>query len=236
MLERRYDNATIAALMTLARGACYWPDCGQPTVRMVNAVPVMNLEIARIRGLKPGSKRYDSTWTVEQRNSFTNLILLCSPHHKTVDGRHGDRYPVTLLESWKHARETDGLDALAGLGQLTEDKLSTMIATAQAELLDRIGPALDQFAQTAPDLAALLRVLTDELADPRVHGFGISEDAIDSLHQSARALADLEDHAAMLRDAADDLRNLEDNAQMLMAAAKALQAAAARIEDAKSLR
>ncbi|MFD1830567.1 hypothetical protein ACFSJS_12925 [Streptomyces desertarenae] len=56
--HRKYDNATIAALMTLARGGCYAPRCGAPTVRIIDGKPVLNLDIAHIRALKAGGKRY----------------------------------------------------------------------------------------------------------------------------------------------------------------------------------
>ncbi|SBT92605.1 hypothetical protein GA0115233_10481, partial [Streptomyces sp. DI166] len=114
--RRYYSNATIAALMTLARGGCYWPNCNVPTIRMINGTPRLNLEIAHIRAFEEGGKRFEPTMSVRERNSFDNLILLCNPHHEEVDGPNSDQYPVDVLEDWKHARETDGLDALAGLG------------------------------------------------------------------------------------------------------------------------
>ncbi|MCE4943191.1 hypothetical protein LVX13_08625 [Streptomyces albulus] len=221
--RRYYSNATIAALMTLARGGCYWPDCNVPTIRMINGAPRLNLEIAHIRAFEEGGKRFDPTWSVKERNSFDNLILLCNPHHEEVDGPDSDNYPVKVLLGWKHAREADGLDALAGLGELTKNELSEMIATAQSELVDRIGPALDEFSKTAPELADLLKAVTKELADPRVHGFGISEDGITMLHKSARTFANLDDSASVLANAADTLRNLEDSANTLAKAASALR-------------
>lgn len=221
--RRYYSNATIAALMTLARGRCYWPDCNVPTIRMVNGTPRLNLEIAHIRAFEEGGKRFAPTLSVRERNSFDNLILLCNPHHDEVDGPDSDQYPVEVLEGWKHAREADGLDALAGLGDLTKSELSEMIIAAQGQLIDRIGPALDEFGKSAPELAALLRAVIDELVDPRVHGFGISEDGIRALHKSARTFANLEDSASILADAAKDLRHLEASASTLSSAARSLR-------------
>lgn len=59
----------------------------------------------------------------------------------------------------KHTREADGLEALTGLGERTKTELSEMIANAQSELVDRIGPAVDEFPKTAPELAALLKAV-----------------------------------------------------------------------------
>ncbi|MER7794707.1 hypothetical protein [Streptomyces sp. NPDC097640] len=221
--RRYYSNATIAALMTLARGGCYWPDCNIPTIRMINGAPKLSLEIAHVRAFEEGGKRFDPSWSVKERNGFDNLILLCNPHHEEVDGPDSEKYPVKVLLGWKDAREADGLDALAGLGELTKAELGEMIATAQSEVVDRLGPALDEFAKTAPELAALLKVVVKELADPRVHGFGISEDGITMLHKSARTFANLEDSANVPAKAADSLRNLEDSANVLASAARSLR-------------
>ncbi|MFG2916411.1 hypothetical protein ACGF0D_26410 [Kitasatospora sp. NPDC048298] len=231
--RRSYSNATIAALMTLARGGCYAPGCDVPTIRMINGAPVLNLEIAHIRAFEKGGKRFDPEWSEEERNTFANLILLCTAHHKVVDGAGSDKYPVGVLLGWKSAREADGLDALEGLSHLTEDRLSAMIATAQGELLDRLGPALEEFSKTAPELASLLKVLTYELADPRVHGFGISEDGILMLHKSARAFSNLEDSATTLYSAANKLGSLEGQAKALALAADKAQRAANALADAR---
>lgn len=48
--------------------------------------------------------------------------------------------------------------------------------------------SLDEFAKTAPELEALLKTLTRELADPRIHGFGVSEDAVQKLYDASRTL------------------------------------------------
>ncbi|WP_231873179.1 MULTISPECIES: HNH endonuclease [Kitasatospora] len=200
---------------------------------MINAIPVFNLEIAHIRAFEEGGKRYDPTWSIEERNSFANLILLCSAHHKVVDGANSDKYPISVLEKWKAAREADGLDALAGLSNVTESKLSEMIATAQSELLDRVGPALEEFGKTAPELAALLKLLLAELADPRVHGFGLPEELVRMLYSSSRTFAGLEGTAKELTVAANRLGNIEGLAIKLKQAANAANTAASRLADAR---
>jgi hypothetical protein len=200
---------------------------------MIDGVPLLNLEIAHICALEPGGKRFEPSLTVEQRNSFANLILLCHPDHKLVDGPRSDDYPINVLWSWKENRETTGMEALAGLSNLTEEKLATLIHAAQTTLLDRIGPALDEFAKTAPELAALLKTLTKELADPRIHGFGLSEDAVRKLYDASRTFANLEDNATTLSSAARDLRNLEDLATRLDNAADNVRSAANALTDAR---
>ncbi|MFD5081671.1 tetratricopeptide repeat protein [Kitasatospora sp. NPDC058406] len=60
--------------------------------------------IAHIRAQRPGGKRHDPSWTREQLDGPENLLLLCPPHHKVIDGAGADAYPVELLESWKPNR------------------------------------------------------------------------------------------------------------------------------------
>ncbi|MFG2363000.1 hypothetical protein ACGFY3_15270 [Streptomyces mirabilis] len=43
-------------------------------MRIIDGKPVLNLDIAHIRALKAGGKRFDSTWSVEDKNSFANLL------------------------------------------------------------------------------------------------------------------------------------------------------------------
>ncbi|MFG2825642.1 tetratricopeptide repeat protein [Kitasatospora sp. NPDC048365] len=67
----------------------------------VNGEWVLDAVIAHIRAQRPGGKRHDSSWTREQLDGPENLLLLCPPHHKVIDGVDADAYPVELLESWK---------------------------------------------------------------------------------------------------------------------------------------
>ncbi|MFG3227614.1 hypothetical protein ACGF07_22920 [Kitasatospora sp. NPDC048194] len=217
--RRYYSSGTVAGLLTLARGGCYWPGCHEPTIRMVKGEPVQNLIIAHIVAFEDNGPRAEPTWSEAQRNHFSNLILLCTPHHKTIDGPSRDEYPVELLHEWKKAREADGVDALEGLGDLSKADLGEMIREAQAEFVDLLGPALDEFAKSAPELASLLKLATSEFADLRVHRSGVSEDTALLLNNAARSLHGLEDNANTLSQAAHDLRGLTDSANTLADAA-----------------
>ncbi|MDX3186472.1 hypothetical protein PV334_35285 [Streptomyces sp. ME02-7008A-1] len=232
MAQRKYDNATLAGLMTLCRGYCYWPGCTSRVITMVNGVPKLNAEIAHIRAINTGGKRFDATWSVPERNSFKNLLLLCVPHHTTIDGASSDDYPLEILEEWKASREGESVEALEGLSGLTEARLSEMLAEAQGQFLDQVRPALAEFSRTAPELANLLNTLLDELADPRIHGFGISPDSIELFSGAARSLGSFEDNVGLLASAADSLGNLEDGVLLLMKAAQRMENAANAVRSA----
>jgi hypothetical protein len=231
-LRRKYSNATIAALMTLARGGCYAPQCGAPTVRVIDGKPVLNLDIAHIRALKSNGKRYDASWSVEERNSFANLLLLCNVHHKRIDGAGGERYTVEILEGWKVAREADGQAALAGLSGLTEERLAVMIQEAQKAYVERIIPILGEVARQIPDLAALMKILKADIEELRGRGPGVSEDTVLMLYRASEGLGHLQDNAGLLLKAGQSLQGLPDP-QELSQLAKEIKSAAVALSEAQ---
>ena len=42
-------------------------------------------EMAHIKGEKPNAPRYDHNMSDEERNGYSNRILLCRKHHKIID-------------------------------------------------------------------------------------------------------------------------------------------------------
>ena len=129
---RDYTQGTERALYTFSAATCYFTGCQTRVIVFVDGEPVSNVEIAHIRGAVPGSPRYDSTMNDDERRSFANLILLCTPHHKIVDRLHPDDYPVAVLANWKAQHERDaGIDGSV-LSPLTEDRLLDLIEKAVA--------------------------------------------------------------------------------------------------------
>ncbi len=125
---RRYTSGTSAALFAFSQRACYFPNCDVPVIRFVEDDPVINVEIAHIRGALPGAPRYDISMTDDERRAFANLILLCVPHHKTVDRLHPNDYSADELARWK--REHEGTDGIGILSGITEDRLAQLIEEA----------------------------------------------------------------------------------------------------------
>lgn len=129
---RDYTAGTERALYAFSAATCYFPDCPTRVVVFVNGEPVSNVEIAHIRGANPGSPRYDPAMTNDERRSFTNLILLCRPHHNVVDRLRPANYSVELLTGWKNDHERlAGIDGDA-LSFLTDDRLVDLIEKAVA--------------------------------------------------------------------------------------------------------
>lgn len=125
---RDYRSGTRQALFSLSRGTCYAPDCDRRMISWIDpSTPTVDAHIAHICGAHPGSPRYDPDMTDDERRSFSNLILLCKPHHDLVDKIRPDDHPVELLQRWKTEREGG---ASAVLSDLNEDRLEELIIEA----------------------------------------------------------------------------------------------------------
>lgn len=215
MNARNYTEATRKALFALSLGRCYEPDCQEPVVRMdENGSPVVMVQIAHVCAAKEGGPRWDKSMDDDARRAFTNLLLLCTYHHKLVDTLPtGLRYDVKTLMAWKTSREGGIATDLSGL---TEDRLidilgSTLegvIIDTKTELLD----AIDQVELVSRESAGLLRTLVDEIFK-RPH---LDPDAVASLTDSANTLKGVADYAPMLLDSSRSLsHSLPDYAPML---------------------
>ncbi|MFC8409474.1 hypothetical protein [Arthrobacter sp. NPDC057259] len=96
--------------------------------------PFTDVEIAHIYGAKAGSARYDETMTDNERRAFSNLVLMCSPHHDLIDTRHPDNYPADTLLTWKAEREAAmGIDR-KNLTGVTEEGLVDALMKAIASV------------------------------------------------------------------------------------------------------
>lgn len=145
---RDYRAGSERALYLLSQGTCYFPSCTEPVIRFIEDVPVSNMHITHICGANPGSARYDSTMTDEQRAAFANLLLTCKPHHDLIDRIDPERFTVSLLREWKADREGDGATALRGINGLTEERLAELLEGAfrasipQREIMIEIAGAI----------------------------------------------------------------------------------------------
>lgn len=89
-----------------AASRCSFPDCRRELVidSLETDDPSLVGEAAHIVAEQPSGPRGDSPLTFEQRNTYSNLILLCNVHHKLVDDQT-TTYPVERLQSMKADHE-----------------------------------------------------------------------------------------------------------------------------------
>jgi hypothetical protein len=158
---RSYGSGVEKALYRLARGTCYFPDCPHPIFELVDNEPIVAVEIAHIYGALRGSARFVETMTDDERRAFENLILLCTVHHKVVDGPRRDSYPPELLQQWKrHNEPAEGIEALESAG-LTDEILEKLLE----QVVAKVGPTRKIEVNLVPGLmtTAMGAAVTDDL-------------------------------------------------------------------------
>ena len=121
------------ALAAFSKGTCYFPGCTRPVIVLVDGEPYVDVQIAHIHDAEVGN-RYDPSMSNDERRTFSNLILLCKPHHDLVDKRHPADFAPQQLLSWKVAKEGYNL-AIDDPTALTEDVLEeALLAGALANV------------------------------------------------------------------------------------------------------
>ncbi|MEV6158247.1 HNH endonuclease signature motif containing protein [Nonomuraea sp. NPDC052129] len=158
----------------------------------------LNVEKAHIYAANPGGPWEHDGLGPEELDDFPNIILLCRPHHRRIDGRRRDLYPPQVLQEWKRRREGLGLMVLEGMGRLTEERLHDIFVEANEMLAGRMRLTMDEFAAFDAEAAALLRALIEEPAEARLNAVGLDPDLIIMLSSSSDRLVSLGDYAPML--------------------------------------
>ncbi len=227
--------ATEAALWALSNGRCYAPGCPAPVVVEVRpGVYRKNAQIAHIRGVR--HPRYDPSLTAEDCALYTNLLVLCLPHHGEVDDRKtGEKnYPVPLLMQWKADHEGSDAQALAALGAVDEERLTSLLLEVFSPPVKRLQQIVDQLEETGTFTSrtvAELRQIVQVLADRPTRSDML---AADLLAQAAGVLGSrrFTDMAEGLAVAASILgtKAMDDRISRLHDAAAELGAASRRIE------
>lgn len=244
MAKREYKAGVVEALHLLSGGSCYYPGCGEPTIRFRNGVPKKNVVVAHIHALEDNGPRAINTMPEPERNAYPNLILLCHPCHHIVDN-NVNSHPATLLKQWKVNREKEPRGSLAGLRNLDQATMEALLNNAMGEVREDMAAV----ASTFPELAQLLRGVMEHLPQLDPKSIGLLHDAAANLkglpdsamildhatrhlgdlpdgamilHSATRYLGDLPDGAILLREAADRLTNLGDYVAALHDAADKL--------------
>jgi hypothetical protein len=113
--------STIRALAVLSGNVCAFPGCVAPVYDTVNESFVG--EVCHIKAKRPGGPRYDANQTDEERDSFHNTMLMCSPHHTIIDGPANiGIYTVEVLREYKQRHESCSHNTI-----MTEDVLERLV-------------------------------------------------------------------------------------------------------------
>ncbi|MGH3400912.1 MAG: hypothetical protein ACRDRJ_00050 [Streptosporangiaceae bacterium] len=233
--RRSIPAATEAALWALSNGRCYAPGCTAPVVVEVRpGVYRKNAQIAHIRGVR--APRHDPALTEAACASFTNLLILCLPHHGEVDDKTtGERlYPVAKLTRWKTDHEGANGPALAALGQVDEETLARLLTQVFSPPARRLEQIADQLETTGTLTASTLVQLRQVVQVMNVGPARTSADTAEMLAYAAGVFSRSRFRDAVLKlgQAADTMssKTMADQIGELHGIADALTAAAARIQ------
>jgi hypothetical protein len=148
--------------------------------------PVSTGQAAHICGENPGSVRYDASMTDEERDSYRNLIYLCSDHHAQIDKQKAD-FSVECLLAMKARHEATVrevmLDAFANVAFPELQAATAWIKRVHVDALAQDYRVLDLDAKIRKnELSQVSRVtITMGLSiAPLVHQFVEHEAMLDS--------------------------------------------------------
>lgn len=88
-----------------AAGLCSFPDCRTPCIDSSGLVPISIGEVCHIVAQSFGGPRGNSPLSLEERDQFSNLILLCPIHHRIID-ENTTQFTIPILQSIKSDHES----------------------------------------------------------------------------------------------------------------------------------
>lgn len=101
-MKSRYIKANVLrALFAHSGNQCAYPGCGLPIFEDNNQ---LTGECCHIEAYSKNGPRYNPALSDEKCNNYENLILMCSRHHKIIDG-DSQTYSVDVLRSMKSTHE-----------------------------------------------------------------------------------------------------------------------------------
>jgi hypothetical protein len=101
---RQYKRSTVRRLDTLSANECADPECDRKLIAKDGETIVS--KICHIEAASKNGPRFNSEMNDDDRRHFDNLILLCDECHNIIDNpENEDKYPVSLLQSWKKMHE-----------------------------------------------------------------------------------------------------------------------------------
>lgn len=98
----------VKKLWTASGNECAHPKCEQRLIDFERDSVIG--EMSHINARNPGGSRYDAEMDEDEKESYSNRVLLCRNHHKLVDDSP-DEFPPKLLQKWKQEHEKRSPDA-----------------------------------------------------------------------------------------------------------------------------
>jgi len=188
--RKNLPSAMLAALWTVSNGHCYAPGCTIPVVLEVRpGVYQKNAQVAHIYGVKPKGPRFRPDMPARERDSFSNLLLLCLAHHEEVDGKDAEsRYTPETLRQWKAQHEGASGSVLDNLSVPNTDVLMAKLAQIAEPPLERLETITQRLEETGTVTAGTLAELKQIIDAMSMTSIDVSAQTASSLSYAAEIL------------------------------------------------
>ena len=125
-MRKKIDLTTLRVLYAHSHNKCAFPNCSSPIFEDDGTYTGI---CCHIESYSPNGPRYNNLTTVEEKNSYDNLILLCSRHHTIIDAN----------------METYSVEALVEMKNNHKEKLTVKYRLLDAEMLNKMLLQLESF-------------------------------------------------------------------------------------------
>jgi hypothetical protein len=160
--SRYYGEATLKRLFALSSNLCAFqdPETGQRCENYLcdQGWKTVRARICHIRGLNPGSARYDESMTLLERNAYENLIVLCPNCSDMVDELIPERFTVEMLLAMKARAEAHA----APVDRWATEESSDWAVARLEEVMERVRLGTGSAVQPSGAGSATLTVTPHE--------------------------------------------------------------------------
>lgn len=101
MSRKNISNKTLRFLFGKSGNNCAFPGCNEP---IFEDDGLLTGECCHIEAFSQGGARYNPETNETEKNDESNLVLMCSRHHKIIDSLP-EEYPVEKLKAIKKEHE-----------------------------------------------------------------------------------------------------------------------------------
>lgn len=122
--REKIPPATQLKLWVVTAGRCEFPGCNK--FLLTENLTLKEDNYSNIAHIVPVSEKFPRGHPLlskELATDFSNLMLLCPTHHKLIDGKNSDDYPVELLRQYKVRHE----ERIKVQTEIQEDHTTTIL-------------------------------------------------------------------------------------------------------------
>ncbi|WP_255193966.1 HNH endonuclease signature motif containing protein [Natronobeatus ordinarius] len=101
------SKRTVKKLWWASGNQCAFPNCQRKLIDL--ELDIVIGEMCHIHARKPGGARYCESMGDNERDSYSNLILMCPTCHRIID-EAPDEFTAELLKQWKREHEQNSSD------------------------------------------------------------------------------------------------------------------------------